>query len=83
MPEVRLMSELISQPSNAPTRKVAAAAIIGAPMSAAFSAFINLLFGVDIPEEIAAPIGALIGAAVAYFVRDYGPKTPIGKDHGE
>lgn len=66
------MSELINQPSRKPTRKIELAAAVGAPLSAAVYALLYMS-GIEIPEVIAAPMGALLAALVGYWVRERAP----------
>lgn len=75
------MSDLISQPSSAPTRKVALAAVIGAPLAAAVTALLAMT-GISIPEELAAPLGALAAAMVAYWVKERAPTDLIAPGRG-
>lgn len=71
------MSDLISQPDAKPTRKVALAAVIGPPLAAALYALLYMT-GIEIPEVIAAPVGALAAAVVGYWVKERAPEAWIG-----
>lgn len=75
------MSDLISQPSNKPTRKVALAAVIGAPLAAAVTALLAMT-GISIPDALAAPLGALAAAAVAYWVKERAPVKSVEPGRG-
>lgn len=70
------MSDLISQPNAAPTRKITLAAAVGAPLSAALYALLTMT-GIELPEVIAAPIGALAAALVGYWVKERAPEGLI------
>lgn len=71
------MSDLISQPDAKPTRKVALAAVIGPPLAAALYALLYMT-AIEIPEVIAAPLGALAAAAVGYWVKERAPVDEPG-----
>ena len=64
------MAETINQPSAAPTRKIAAAAGFGPP-TAALIAWVLSLYGLDMPVEIVAALGALLSPVIGYFVREW------------
>lgn len=66
------MSKLVNQPGLRPTRKVTAG-VAGGGLTAILI-WVGGLFGLEIPPEIAAEMGAavatLIGLLAAYFTRE-------------
>ncbi len=63
------MSQLIDQPTAAPTRKVAAGGIGGA-LSIVLIYLVELVFDLSLPSEVVASITAIISFLSSYFVRE-------------
>lgn len=68
---------LVSQPSSTPTRKVAQGTGYGALLGVVIAWLLGQ-FGVDMPPEVAAALGALLNGLVAYFVRERDVPEAIG-----
>jgi len=62
------MSELVSQPSAAPTRKVTAVMMAGA--GATVLAWLAGHFGLNVPPGVESAFGVLIAGAAGYFTKD-------------
>lgn len=61
--------ELFRQPGAGPTRKVAAAALVGTPLATVLVWLLGT-FNIDVPPEVAASLAALLAAVVAWFTRE-------------
>ena len=62
-------TDLVTQPSVAPTRKVAFTALAGA----AFTIMVWVakeFYGIDVPGEVQGTVHTALTATVGYFVRD-------------
>lgn len=63
------MSNLVDQPTAAPTRKVAAGGIGGA-LSIVLIYIIQVVFTVELPAEVASAVTLIVSFLASYFVRE-------------
>lgn len=63
------MSQLVNQPTAAPTRKVAATGIAGA-ITIVLVYLVQALFNVEIPAEVSSAITLLISFVSGYMVKE-------------
>lgn len=59
----------IDQPTSAPTAKVAAAGI-GGSISVVIIYLVKVLFGLDLPGEVASAVTAIVAFTTGYFFRE-------------